>query len=123
MFNTSYIEISRKAYMNNIKYLKKIIGKDVIFSSVVKGNAYGHGVENVVPLAEEAGIQHFSVFSAKEANDVLKVMSPGNKIMIMGLLDDAEIEWAITNDIEFFVFDMGRFEKAIETAGCFGRRR
>lgn len=116
MFNTSYIEISRKAYMNNIKYLKKIIGKDVIFSSVVKGNAYGHGVENVVPLAEEAGIQHFSVFSAKEANDVLKVMSPGNKIMIMGLLDDAEIEWAITNDIEFFVFDMGRFEKAIETA-------
>ncbi len=116
MFNTSYIEISRKAYMNNLKYLKKIIGKDVIFSSVIKGNAYGHGVENVVPLAEEAGIQHFSVFSAKEANDVLKVMSPGNQIMIMGLLDDAEIEWAITNDIEFFVFDMGRFEKAIETA-------
>ncbi len=116
MFNTSYIEISRKAYMNNIRYLKKIIGKDVIFSSVIKGNAYGHGVENVVPLAEEAGIRHFSVFSAKEANDVLKVMSPGNQIMIMGLLDDEEIEWAITNDIEFFVFDMGRFEKTIETA-------
>ncbi len=116
MFNTSYIEISRKAYINNIKYLKKIIGKDVIFSSVIKGNAYGHGVENVVPLAEEAGIQHFSVFSAKEANDVLKVMSPGNQIMIMGLLDDAEIEWAITNDIEFFVFDMGRFEKTVEMA-------
>ncbi len=116
MFNTSYIEISRKAYINNIKYLKKIIGKEVIFSSVIKGNAYGHGVENVVPLAEEAGIQHFSVFSAKEANDVLKVMSPGHQIMIMGLLDDAEIEWAITNDIEFFVFDMGRFEKTVEMA-------
>ncbi len=116
MFNTSYIEISKKAYKNNIRYLKKIIGKDVIFSSVVKGNAYGHGVENVVPLAEEAGINHFSVFSPREANDTLQVMSPQSKIMIMGLLDDAEIEWAIENNIEFFVFDMNRLEKALETA-------
>ncbi len=116
MFNASFIEISRKAYRNNIRYLKKIIGKDVIFSSVIKGNAYGHGVENIVPLAEEAGINHFSVFSAKEANDALKVMSPGSQLMIMGFLDDNEIEWAIKYDIEFFVFDMGRLEKAIEMA-------
>ncbi len=116
MFNASFIEISRKAYRNNIRYLKRIIGKDVIFSSVVKGNAYGHGVENIVPLAEEAGINHFSVFSAKEANDVLKVMSPASQLMIMGFLDDSEIEWAIQNDIEFFVFDAGRLEKALETA-------
>ncbi len=116
MFNTSYIEISRKAYRNNIRYLTKIIGKDARFSSVVKGNAYGHGVENIVPLAEEAGVRHFSVFSAREAYNVLNVISEVGRIMIMGLLDDEEIEWAITNDIEFFVFDPGRLERAIETA-------
>lgn len=116
MFNTSYIEISKKAYKNNIAYLKKIIGKDAIFSSVIKGNAYGHGVENIIPLAEQSGISHFSVFSAKEALDAFKVATKGTQIMIMGLLDDDEIEWAITNDIEFFVFDMGRLKKTIETA-------
>ncbi len=116
MFNTSYIEISKKAFKNNIRYLKKIIGNDIRFSSVIKGNAYGHGVENIVPLAEEAGIDHFSVFSAKEAYDALPVMSPKSRIMIMGMLDDEEIEWAIENDIAFFVFDMGRLEKAVETA-------
>lgn len=116
MFNTSYIEISRKAFRSNIRYLKKIIGKDTVFSSVIKGNAYGHGIENIIPMAEEAGIDHFSVFSAKEANDALKVMTPGSRIMIMGFLDDAETEWAIQNEIEFFVFDMGRLEKAIENA-------
>ncbi len=116
MFNTSYIEISRKAYKNNIRYLKNIIGKDTIFSSVIKGNAYGHGLENVIPLAEDAGISHFSVFSAKEANDALKVMGPHSQIMIMGVLDDAEIEWAIKNDIQFFVFDMDRLRVAVETA-------
>ncbi len=115
MFNTSYIEISRKAYRSNIRYLKKIIGK-AAFSSVVKGNAYGHGVHNIVPLAEEAGIFHFSVFSAKEASEMLEVLSEKSKIMIMGLLDDPEIEWAIENGIEFFVFDHGRLQKAIETA-------
>ncbi len=122
MFNTSYIEISRKAFRSNIRYLKKIIGKDVIFSSVIKGNAYGHGVENIIPLAEESGIDHFSVFSAKEANDALRVMSAGSRIMIMGFLDDAETEWAIENGIEFFVFDMDRLEKAVENARMLGKK-
>jgi len=33
MFNTSFIEISKKAFKNNIRYLKKIIGNEVVFSS------------------------------------------------------------------------------------------
>ncbi len=116
MFNTSYIEISKKAYKNNLAYLKKIIGKDVVFSSVIKGNAYGHGIKNIIPMAESFGIRHFSVFSAKEAYDASSVISPKTQIMIMGMLDDDELEWAIEHDIEFFVFDMCRLEKSIETA-------
>lgn len=116
MFNTSFIEISKKAFRNNIRYLKKIIGNEVVFSSVIKGNAYGHGIENILPLAEESGIGHFSVFSANEALDAIQIMSPGSRLMIMGYLDDPEIEWAIGHDIEFFVFDWDRLTKAIETA-------
>ncbi len=122
MFNTSYIEISKKAYKSNIRYLKKIIGKDAIFSSVIKGNAYGHGVENIIPVAEESGIRHFSVFSAQEALDAHQVIKNGSRIMIMGLLDDEEIEWAIENDIEFFVFDWSRLEHTIATAKRMGKK-
>jgi alanine racemase len=88
----------------------------VKFSSVIKGNAYGHGVENIIPMAESSGINHFSVFSANEALDALKVKSPKSQLMIMGLLDDEELAWAIENGIEFFVFDQGRLEKAIDIA-------
>ncbi len=116
MFNTSYIEISKKAYKSNIRYLKKIIGKDVVFSSVIKGNAYGHGIDNIIPMAEESGIRHFSVFSAKEALDAHEVISPKSSIMIMGFIDDDEMEWAIEHGIEFFVFDMCRLHNAVETA-------
>ncbi len=116
MFHSSHIEISKSAYRNNIKYIKKIIGENTKLSSVIKGNAYGHGIDKIVPLAEEMGIDHFSVFSASEALETLKIKSSQSDIMIMGLLDFEEIAWAIKNKIEFFVFDPERLEKAIEIA-------
>ena len=114
MFHTSSIEISRSALKKNLEYLRKEIGEGVRFSSVVKGNAYGHGIELYVPLAEEFGIDHFSVFSANEALRVTKVGNGQSQIMIMGMLDNEELEWAIMNGIEFFVFEMDRLEKALE---------
>ncbi len=116
MFHTSHIEISKSAYKKNIRYLKKLVGPDTVISSVIKGNAYGHGIENIVPLAEISGISHFSVFSASEALQANSIKSAHSTLMIMGLLDDEEIEWAIKNDVEFFVFDMGRLHKTIEIA-------
>lgn len=116
MQQTSYIEISKSAYRHNIKYLKGILGKDVRISSVVKGNAYGHGVENIIPIAEKSGIEHFSVFSAAEAIEVQRIKSSKSDIMIMGYLDDIQMEWAIENGIEFYVFDNERLVKAMMLA-------
>ena len=39
MHNNSYLELDRKAYKVNIDFLRKHFHKDVLFSSVVKGNA------------------------------------------------------------------------------------
>ncbi|MFO8067040.1 MAG: alanine racemase [Bacteroidales bacterium] len=116
MQHTSYIEISKSAYKHNIKYIRKIVGDDVRLSIVIKGNAYGHGVENIVPIAEKAKINHFAVFSATEALDVFKVANPKSDIMIMGYLSDDQIAWAIEQGIEFYVFDIERLKKAIELA-------
>ena len=116
MNQTSYIEINKLAYSHNIKYLRRILGKDVRISSVVKGNAYGHGVDTIIPLAEKAKINHFSVFSASEALDVFNVASPKSDIMIMGYLNDDQLAWAIENNIEFYVFDLLRLQRAIDYA-------
>lgn len=113
MSQTSYIEISKSAYKHNLNYLKRIIGENVRFSSVVKGNAYGHGIDKIIPLAEENGVKHFSVFSASEAIEVYNVANPISDIMIMGYIDNFQLEWAIGKGIEFYVFDIERLEKAI----------
>jgi alanine racemase len=121
MEHTSYIEISKSAYCHNIKYLRNFVGKNVRISSVVKGNAYGHGIENIIPIAENNKVNHFSVFSASEALNVHRVASGSSDIMIMGYIDNHQLEWAIENGIEFYVFDLERLEKAIEISKKIGK--
>jgi alanine racemase len=121
MFNSSVIEISKSALKNNLKFLQEILGKDVIISSVIKGNAYGHGIESFVPIAEECGQSHFSVYSADEALRVKNISSNGPTIMIMGMIDNSELEWAIENNVEFFVFEPDRFHAAIKAAEKIGK--
>ncbi len=121
MSDTSIIEISEQAAISNIQFLQKELGDQVLLSSVVKSNAYGHGVETYVPIAEKAGIDHFSVFSACEAREVIRIKSPASRLMIMGWMDDKDIEWAVDNDIEFFVFDLYRLHKVVDLAKGAGK--
>lgn len=91
------------------------------FSSVVKGNAYGHGIEEFVPIAVDAGVDHFSVFSADEAYRV-KQIAPQAEIMIMGHVDMEDISWAIENDVQFYVFDTYRLDAALDQSKRKGER-
>lgn len=116
MFSTSYIELDSEALKSNLEIIRSIIGDGVKFSSVVKGNAYGHGIEQFVPMAEKLGVDHFSVFSADEALRVFQSSNGNSTIMIMGHLDNEEIDWAVNNEIEFFVFELDRARVAQEKA-------
>lgn len=116
MFNTSCITLSQSALKNNINFIRKKIGAGVKLSVVIKGNAYGHGIEEFVPMAENCRVDHFAVFSAREAYRILQVKRTGTTIMVMGAIDDEELEWAVSNDIQFYVFEMGRLKAAIEAA-------
>lgn len=114
---TSTIEINKTAYQNNLLFIRSLIGESCIFSSVIKGNAYGHGIETFAPMAEEVGVNHFSVFSAYEAHRFKKVSNGESTVMIMGVADSTqELEWAIDLNIEFFVFDLDRLQHAVKIA-------
>lgn len=116
MFNTSRIELSRSAVTQNFSFLKSLFGEDIIISSVVKGNAYGHGLHPFVTLVHEIGIRHFSVYSASEAVEVYNCVNGSARILVMGDLSNDGLEWAIRHGIEFFVFNFQRLEYAIKTA-------
>ncbi|MCP2045781.1 alanine racemase [Pontibacter sp. HSC-36F09] len=116
MFYSSSIEISRSALAHNIRFIKAQLKSGTRFSSVVKGNAYGHGIEEFGQLAYTCGVDHFSVFSADEAYRLHQVLPHKATILIMGYIDDEELIWAIANNIEFYVFSIDRLEQAAKAA-------
>jgi alanine racemase len=113
---TSYLEISSSAYKQNIAFIRSQIGPRPTISAVVKGNAYGHGIPQMVRVAENAGIRHFSTFSSDEAFLVHSHSEYSSEIMIMGMLFLEEIPELIEKGISFFVFDFERLEAAISAA-------
>jgi alanine racemase len=114
--HSSRIELSMTALRHNLNFLRSKLSEETILSSVVKANAYGHGIEEFVPMAEACGVNHFSVASSQEASRVLEVCSPGSTIMIMGILYSEDLPWVIAHGIEFFVFDLDRLREAARVA-------
>jgi alanine racemase len=90
MKNSSFIELNKNIFAKNIRYLQKRIGK-AKFTSVIKGNAYGHSINNFLPMAESVGIDSFAVFDAGEAERALKIKQPSTAVMIMGMIDNNEL--------------------------------
>ena len=116
MHKNSTITLSQKAHKNNIIFLRKVFGNKIILSSVVKGNAYGHGLAEFVSMAYNNGINHFSVFDVEEAKVVFNTLDKKATIMIMGFVADDDLDWVIKNDIEFYIFERYRLLKATKTA-------
>ena len=116
MHGSSFITLKKAALQNNIKFLKKKLGNSVRISSVVKANAYGHGIEQIVPLLNEEGVDHFSVFDFSEAVRVQNSLNNGKDVMIMGWIANENIVETIKRGIEFYIFNIDRLNVALEAA-------
>jgi len=122
MSSTSRITLNRLALANNVAFLRSVIGEHAVFSSVVKSNAYGHGIEHFVPLVEACGIDHFSVFSLEEARRVRHVSGPDTRVMVMGHIPDEDLPWLIDEGIEYYVFSSHRLEETLRICRSQSRR-
>ncbi len=120
--HSSRIYLSQKALKTNINFIRRRIGPHPVISAVVKANAYGHGIHQMVPMLEKCGVNHFAVASAFEAEEVLDSVSNGSHIMIMGILYNEDIGWAVEHNIEFYVFDYNRLPLVLAEAKRIGEQ-
>lgn len=116
MFESSKIEISKKAYISNLKFIQKHLKNKKRLCAVVKGNAYGHGLVEFVNMAMGCGVDYFGVHSVDEAYTLAKNLENLPDIFIMGYVENTGLEWAISNGIEIAVFDKERLEAASKIA-------
>lgn len=115
-FHTSSISLSKSALKANLAFIQNKVLKESLLSLVVKGNAYGHGIEEFIPLAQSLSVDRFAVFSGHEALQVWNVKKAPIHLMIMGMVENEQLEWIISQGIEIYVFEMDRLQAIIETA-------
>jgi alanine racemase len=114
--HSSRIDLSLSALRGNLTFLRQRIGPHPVLSMVVKANAYGHGIDPMITMARRCGVHHFSVASGAEGELVREVGGPDCRVMVMGILYDEDLPWAIETGVEFFVFDLPRLRRAAEIA-------
>jgi alanine racemase len=85
----AHIEISRKNLVNNILEFRKILDKKNMISVAVKGNAYGHGLSEVVEVLCPY-VDYLQVDSVEEL-EVLRKKTK-NKTFVLGFVQKSDLE-------------------------------
>lgn len=120
MHSGSTIEISQSALKKNIQLLRNTLSPGSTLCSVIKGNAYGHGIEQFVPMAEREKVRHFAVANDNEAYRAFEAMSDRSHLMVMGDMDASSIAWAVENKVSFWVFSLQRLKTAVDLGRTIG---
>jgi alanine racemase len=113
---SSHIVLDKDELKKNMEFVRSKLKKGVNLSAVIKGNAYGHGIAEVVPLMEEEGVNHFSVYGIEEAMVFHDHANPGSQLMIMGYIDPENLDWTLRKGYEFFIYDLVQLRHAIGAA-------
>lgn len=116
-----WAEISASAFRSNLDRLKELIAPASLMQ-VVKANAYGHGIKEIVQLALESGVEHFGVTSAQEAEQVLNAGSSLYIFCFFEPEDEEEAEFLIDKGIAFNLFSSEGLKKVRKAAVKLGKQ-
>lgn len=76
-----WIELSKKALLNNLKIFQSLVSKDKV-APVIKSNAYGHGLKEIYSIIKNEDIKWLCVAYLDEAK-VLRDLGYNNNILIV----------------------------------------
>ncbi len=88
-YGSQWIEINRPALRHNVDLFRSLISPGTELAAVVKANAYGHGLAEVVPQIADR-VDWLAVHSAEEARRVRRLGFSG-AILIMGYVPASEL--------------------------------
>ena len=112
------LEINKENLRKNLEKIRSI-NKNII--CVIKDNAYGLGIENILPILLENSCNYFAVAYIEEATKTQKILKnfekekklkflENRKIKIMALnyIKPKKLEYAIENDVELTIFNFSQ---------------
>src|SRR6185436_586696 len=93
-----WAEIDLNALRGNLAWIRHRVGRGVKVITVVKADAYGHGLKQIAGLLMQSGTDVFGVANLVEAAAIRSV-GKGWPILMLGACLPDEIEWAIRDNV------------------------
>lgn len=81
--------IFSNALLNNVAGLKSLCAEQTKFCAVVKANAYGHGIAEIVNILKNADVDFFAVASIYEALHVYPLIEKQPILILESLIPDS----------------------------------
>jgi len=118
----SWLEVDAKAIAHNAAVFREVLGPSVRLGGVLKGNAYGHGFAEVLPLAH-AACDVLYVIDARDALAIremeARTRTARRQVLVLGAIDAQEAVELARAGVEAAITDAGqaRFLPALRAAG------
>ena len=104
------LEISRRKIEKN---LEKIRGINENIICVLKDDAYGLGIEKILPILIENGCDYYAVAYIEEALEIKKIsrerFSKEGNVMMLNYTEVEDIRIAVENGIELTIYSLFQF--------------
>lgn len=104
----SWIELNAQNFLHNIHEYRKFLGPHTKLGCVLKGNAYGHGFQQTLPLFH----QHTDMIFVIEARDAFAVRNyekahglTSRRVVVLGSLSPEELIACAVQEIEVVIID------------------
>jgi alanine racemase len=93
-----WAEVDLDALRGNLAWIRHRVGPQVKILTVVKADAYGHGLKQIAALLMQSGTDIFGVANLAEAHAIRSV-GQGWPIVMLGACLPDEIETAVRDDV------------------------
>ncbi len=107
--NASWVEIDAEVLRSNTIALSSYLGKGPALGAMLKANAYGHGIEQVVEVIHDL----YSSFYTVLVEDALRIRAtekrlgkPKKRIIVVGSVAASDLPTLVSEDIECVIADL-----------------
>lgn len=101
----TYVEIDLAALKHNCQLVRGRLAPNAGVLAVVKADAYGHGVEHVVPALAAEGVEWFGVALVEEGVE-LRQAGVSQPILVLGGVWSEQIDSLLMHDLTPTIFDL-----------------
>lgn len=117
----NWVEIDARAIRWNLGQFRRRLEPATKLGAVVKSNAYGHGMDAVAAIAEDAGADWLCVNNLDEAVQ-LRDHGRAGRVLVMGYIPLEALDAVIEHDLQPVVYNLPTLARLDKLATDAGRR-